>query len=170
MPRTLTVCRQGLPVVAAVVLLTACGGSGNNDSASSSSKASSSASETKADAAGSEFCTKAAAVESNVGSAVTDQSDPASIPKALQQAVAEIRAIDPPNEISADWKALADGVEQLAAAFADVNFGDQAAVATFEQKAADLESKLSGASANVEKYLSEKCGLTVPSESAAPTS
>ena len=170
MRRTLTVCRQGLPVVAAVVLLTACGGSGNNDSASSSSKASSSASETKADAAASEFCTKAAAVESNVGSAVTDQSDPASIPKALQQAVAEIRAIDPPNEISADWKALADGVEQLAAAFSNVNFGDQAAVATFEQKAADLESKLSGASANVEKYLSEKCGLTVPSGSAAPTS
>src|SRR3954467_15341077 len=133
MRRTLTVCRHGLPVVAAVVLLTACGGSGNNDSASSSSKASSSASETKADAAGSEFCTKAAAVESNVSSAVTDQSDPASIKQALQNAVAQIRAIDPPSEISSDWTALADGVEQLAAAFSDVDLRDQGAVATFEQ-------------------------------------
>ena len=43
-------------------------------------------------------------------------------------------------------------------------------VASFQQTASDLEAKLSGASANVEKYLSEKCGLTAPSESATPTS
>jgi hypothetical protein len=101
---------------------------------------------------------------------MANQSDPASIPKALQQAVTEIRAIDPPNEISSDWKALADGVEQLAAAFANVNFSDQGAVATFEQKASALEAQLSGASANVQKYLTEKCGLTVPGGSASPTS
>jgi hypothetical protein len=170
MRRTLPLVRHGVTVVAAVVLLTACGGSGKNDSASSSSKAGSSASETSPRAAGSEFCKKAAAVESNVSSAVTDQSDPATIPKALQDAVAQIRAIDPPSEIAADWSKLADGVEQLAAAFANVNFSDQSAVARFEQTASNLESQLSGASANVEKYLSEKCGLTTPSQSAAPTS
>jgi hypothetical protein len=170
MRRTLTVCQQGLSVAAAVVLLTACGGSGKDDSASSSSAASSSASETSANAAGSEFCTKAAAVEANVSSAVADQSDPASIPQALRAAVAQIRAIQPPHEIATDWSALADGVEQLAAAFASVDLKDANAVATFEQKASELETRLSGASANVEKYLTDKCGLTAPSESAAPTS
>jgi hypothetical protein len=170
MRRTRTGCRHGLTVAAAVVLLSACGGSGKDDSASSSSTARSSASETSADAAGSEFCTKAAAVEANVSSAVTDQSDPASIPRALQAAVAQIRAIDPPSEIASDWSALADGVEQLAAAFASVNLSDQGAVASFEQKASELETRLSGASANVERYLTDRCGLTAPSESAAPTS
>jgi hypothetical protein len=170
MRRTLTVCRHGLSVVAAVALLTACGGSGKDDSASSSSTGRSSASETSANAAGSKFCTQAAAVEAHVSAAVTDQSDPASIPRALQAAVTEIRGIDPPREIARDWSALADGVEQLAAAFASVDFRDQNAVATFERKASDLQTRLSGASANVEKYLTEKCGLTAPSESATPTS
>jgi hypothetical protein len=158
--------RAGLSLAAAAVLLTACGGSGKDNSASSSSRTS--ASKTSAEAAGSKFCTQAAAIESSVGSAMANQSDPNSIKQALQTAVAQIRGIDPPNEIASDWTALADGVEQLATAFANVNFTDQAAVASFEQTASQLESKLTGASANVEKYLSEKCGLTAPT--AAPTS
>jgi|1185.fasta_scaffold259890_2 hypothetical protein len=170
MRRNSLVSRAGLSLVAAVVLLTGCSGSGKDDSASSSSKAGSSASRTGAEAAGSEFCTKAAAIESSVGSAMANQSDPNSIKEALQTAVAQIRAIDPPSEIASDWTALADGVEQLATAFANVNFADQAAVSSFEQTASSLESQLSGASANVEKYLSQKCGLTVPTESASPTS
>src|SRR6476661_10023449 len=165
MRRTPTVYRAGVSVAAAVVLLTACGGSDKNSSASSSSKASASASETTASAAGSEFCTKAAAIESSVTSAVADQADPSSIPQALRTAVAQIRAIDPPQEISTDWNALADGVEQLAAAFASVDFKDQAAVASFQQTASNLETQLSGASAHVEKYLKEKCGLSAPSGS-----
>jgi hypothetical protein len=169
MRRAVPAHRVGLSVAAAVVLLTACGGSGNDHSASSSSTTSSSASTTAA-AAGSEFCTQAAAIESSVGSAVTDSSDPASVKQALQTAVAKIRAIHPPSEIASDWSALADGVEQLATAFANVNVSDQAAVASFEQTASNLEKQLSGASANVEKYLSDKCGLTIPSQSAAPTS
>ena len=168
MRRTSTVYRAGVSVAAAVVLLTACGGSDKNNSASSSGKAG--ASETTAGAAGSEFCTKAAAIESSVTSAVANQADPSSIPQALRTAVAQIRAIDPPSEIASDWSALAGGVEQLATAFAGVDLRDQGAVASFEQTANDLEARLSGASANVEKYLSDKCGLTTPSESATPTS
>jgi hypothetical protein len=170
MRRTVAVYRTGLSVAAAVVLLTGCGGSGKDNTAASSSETGSSASETGADAAGSEFCTKAAAIESSVTSAVTDESDPASIPQALQKAAAQIRAIDPPGEIASDWSALADGVDQLATAFASVDLKDQGAVASFQQTANDLEARLSGASANVEKYLSDKCGLTTPSESATPTS
>jgi hypothetical protein len=170
MRRTVAVYRAGLTAAAAVVLLSGCGGSGKDNSAASSSAAGTSASETSADAAGSEFCTKAAAIESSVTSAVTDESDPAAIPQALREAAAKIRAIDPPSEIASDWSALAGGVEQLATAFAGVDFRDQGAVASFQQTASDLEAKLSGASANVEKYLSDKCGLTAPSESATPTS
>jgi hypothetical protein len=156
-------------VAAALVLLTACGGSGKDNSASST-KASSSASETTAKAAGSEFCSQAAAVESSVGPAVTSSSDPASVKQALQTAVAKIRAIHAPSEISADWTALADGVEQLATAFGNVDFKDPSAVASFQATAGNLEKQLSGASANVEKYLSDKCGLKIPTQSAAPTS
>jgi uncharacterized alpha-E superfamily protein len=170
MLRSLPIVRTGLSVAAALVLLTACGGSDKGNSASSSTKAGSSASETSAQAAGSEFCTKAAAIQSSVTSAVTDQSNPASIQQGLQAAVTQIRAIDPPSEIASDWSALADGVEKLAAAFANVDFNDQAAVASFQQTATQLETQLSGASTNVEKYLSEKCGLTLSTESAAPTS
>ena len=170
MRRARAVHRVGLSVAAALVLLTACGGSGKDNSASSSTKASSSASETTAKAAGSEFCSQAAAVESSVSSAVTDESNPASIQQALQTAVSKIRAIHPPSEISSDWTALADGVEQLATAFGNVNFKDPNAVASFQATANNLEQRLSGASANIEKYLSDKCGLTIPSQSAAPTS
>jgi hypothetical protein len=168
MRRTLIASRAGIAVTAAVVLLTACGGSDAKDSSSAASTTKASAS--SASAAGSEFCTKAAAIEASVGSAVGDQADPSSIPQALQAAAAQIRSIDPPSEIAADWTALAGGVEQLATAFAAVDFTDQNAVAKFEAQAGQLESQLSGASANVEKYISEKCGITAPTGATAPTS
>jgi hypothetical protein len=170
MLRSLPIVRTGLSVAAALVLLTACGGSDKGNSASSSTKAGSSASATSAQAAGSEFCTKAAGLAANLGSAVVNQSDPAAAQQGLRAAVTQIRAIDPPSEIASDWSALADGVEQLANASAGVDFNDPSAVATFQQTATQLETKLSGASTNVEKYLSEKCGLTSSTESAAPTS
>jgi hypothetical protein len=170
MRRTRAAYRTGLSVAAALVLLTACSGSDEQSSASSSSRSSSSASETSAGAAGSEFCTQAAAIESSVSSAVTDESDPAAIQQALQTAVTQIRGIEPPSEIASDWSALADGVEQLATAFGNVDFNDPAAVASFQQTANALQTQLSGASTNVENYLTEKCGLTAPSQPAAPTS
>jgi hypothetical protein len=169
MRRTLTVCRHGFPLAAAVVLLTACGGSGNDDASSSSSAPTSGAAETGAADADSEFCTQAAGIEQTVGATLNDQSDPTSIPQALQTAATQIRAIDPPQEIAGDWKALADGVDQIAAAVAGVDFSDPNAVATFEKQVGQLESQLSGASTNVENYLSEHCGLG-GSGSAAPSS
>jgi hypothetical protein len=170
MRRTLPGYRTGLSVAAALVLLTACSGSKNGTSASSSTKASSSASETTAAEAGSEFCTQAAGLASSLGSAVADQSNPAAAEQGLQAALTAIRAIHPPSEIASDWSALASGLEQLATAAANVNFSDQAAVASFEQTVSGLESQLNGASTNVENYLRDKCGLTAPSESASPTS
>ena len=171
MRRTLTVCRGGLSVAAAVVLLSACGGSGDEPESTAASETSSSASESEAPEAGSEFCTEAASIEERVSSTLNDQSDPAALPQALNQAAAEIRAIDPPDEIAADWEALAGGIEQIAAAFAQVNFNDPNALATFEAQVGQLQTQLESASTNVETYLREECGIdTEDSEPASPTS
>ena len=171
MRRTLTVFRSGLSVAAALVLLSACGGSDENSDSSASSETSASETESEAPAADSEFCTEAASIEDRVSSTLNDQSDPAALPQALQQAADEIRAIDAPPEIASDWEALAGGVEQIAAAFAQVNFNDPNALATFEAQVGQLQTQLESASTNVETYLREECGIdTDGSEPASPTS
>ena len=170
MRRTLTVCRAGLSAAAVVILLSACSGSGDDTSASSSSSPTS-ASETSAAAqGGSEFCTKAATVESTIASALANQSDVAAVSQTLQTAVAQIRAIDPPAEIATDWTALAGGIEQIAGAFGSIDASNPSAVATFQQQAAALESQLSGPAANVQNYLAKSCGLGTPTATSAPAS
>jgi hypothetical protein len=170
MRRTLPACRTGLSVAAAVVLLSACGGSDEGSSASSTSEATSSASESSADAAGSEFCTEAAGIQEKVGASF-DEQDPASLGLALQEGASEIRGIEPPAEIAADWNALADGLDQIAAAFAEVDLNDPAAQQALGEKIAELEGPLDTASTNVETYLRDECGLELDSgESAAPSS
>ena len=169
--RILTACRSGLSVAAAVVLLSACGGSDEEGSASGSSESGSSASESSAGSADSQFCTEAAAIQETVGSTLNDQSDPAALPQALQDAATEIRAVEAPPEIAADWSALADGVEQIATAFSSIDFNDPNALATFQTEVGQLQAELTTASTNVETYLREECGLQVdPGESAAPSS
>ena len=168
--RILTACRSGLSVAAAVVLLSACGGS--DDTASGSSETSASASESSAGAADSQFCTEAAAIQERVGSTLNEQSDPAALPQALQEAATEIRAVEAPPEISADWNALADGVEQIATAFGSIDFNDPNALATFQAEVGQLQAELTTASTNVENYLRDECGLEIDEsgESAAPSS
>ena len=100
----LLVCRTGLSAAAALVLLTACGGSGNDAKESSAAAdTTSSASETSADAAGSDFCAEAAGVQERVGATFSGASDPNSLPDVLKAAAAEIRDIEPPDEIATDW-------------------------------------------------------------------
>jgi hypothetical protein len=165
MSRTLTACRTGLSVAAAVVLLTACGGSDSNDAESS---ASSSTAESSAPQAGSEFCTEAATIEERIGSTF-DSQDPTALAQAAQEAAAEIRAIEPPDEIADDWAALASGVEQIGQALSAIDFNDPNALATFQEQIGQLQTDLTTASNNVQTYLAEECGIE-PSESAAPTS
>jgi hypothetical protein len=170
MRRTLPVCRTGLSMAASFVLLTACGGSGNDDSASAAGGSTSGASETSTGAGGSEFCTEAAAVQERVGATFSEGSDPTSLPQVLQAAATEIRAIEAPEEIASDWASFADGIEQIATA-AQVDFADQAAVATFQQQAAELQQQYGTSFTNVENYLTDECGLTdTPTETSAPTS
>jgi len=163
MRRTLTACRDGIAVTAAVVLLSACGGA---DDPESSGASQTSAPESSADAAGSEFCERAGSIEERVGSTLEDQSDLANLPQALEDAAAEIRAIDPPPEIASDWDALAAGVEEIAAAFGEFDLSDPEALATFEARVTELEGRLDSASTNVENYLRDECGI----EPSSPTS
>src|SRR4051812_29831557 len=114
MRSSLTVWRTGLSAAAAFVLLTACGGGDSKDSSASgqSTTPSSASQTTTADAAGSDFCKQAAAVQERVGATFTGSSDPANLPAVLKEAASQIRAIDPPAEIASDWKSFADGIEQ----------------------------------------------------------
>ena len=171
----LPVCRSGLSVAAAVVLLTACGGSDGEDSASSESGAAgSSAAETPSESPGgatdSEFCADAADLQDQIGSTFTGQSDPNTLPTVLQSAVEQIRQVEPPAELEADWTLFGDGIEQVAAAAAEVDFNDQNAVTAFQQEIAGLQADFGEAFTNVDTYLGEECGIgTEGADPAAPT-
>jgi hypothetical protein len=168
MRRSLTACRTGVSVIAAVVLLSACGGSDGKDASSS---ASSSSSESSAPQADSTFCTEAASIQDRIDSTLDNQSDPTALPQALHEAAKEIRAIKPPAEIADDWAALAAGVDQIATAFGSIDINDPSALATFQQQIGQLQTDLATASSHVQKYLADQCGIEMtPSESASPTS
>jgi hypothetical protein len=174
MRRTLTVCRTGLTVAAAVLVLTGCGGS-SDTSASASSAASSgpssSSSGTSAEAADSPFCTQAADALTALQQALSAQGDAASQAPGLQQAADAVRAIQAPSEIAADWTAVADGIEQIAQAFGGADGNDPASKAALQQRATEIFGQLSGPATNVQNYLAEKCGLgTVATGSASPSS
>jgi hypothetical protein len=171
MRRTLTACRTGIAVAAAVVLLAACGSDGDGSSSPQASETSAEATESSAPEEDSEFCREASTIQQRVDSTLTDQSDLDALPQTLQAAAAEIRAIEPPDEIAADWEALAGGVEQIAAALGSLDFDDPNALATFQEQIGRLQADLGTASTNVQNYLSEQCGIDMePSESASPSS
>jgi hypothetical protein len=147
---------------AAVVLLVGCGG---GDSSTGSSATSSAAESTTA-AGADDFCTQAAGIDTRVDSALADlgPGDP-SLPDAFRQIAAELRGIDPPDEIAADWDALAGGLDRIGDAVADIDITDPDSLAALD----DIEGDLSTASSNVQKYLREECGIDT-SDPAAPTS
>src|SRR4051812_37564420 len=158
MRRTLAACRSGAAVAAAVVLLTACGGS-DDDSAASSSSSDTSASETSASGADSAFCSEAGAALNQVEPAFSGGDDPDALATALQQAADQVRTIDPPSEIEKDWNALADGIEQYAQAFADVNPTDPASATELQQRTSEIIGNLTTSATNVQNYLSDTCGI-----------
>jgi hypothetical protein len=174
MRRTLSLVRSGVAAAAAVVLLTACGGSDDDTTASeTSSSSTSSASETAentAPQADSEFCTEAAAIQERVTASLSgpDQSDLGQI---FQQASEEIRAIEPPADIAADWASFADGIQRFAE-ISQIDFEDPNAYAQWQAEAQQIQTEFGPAFANVQTYLATECGLTddEATESASPTS
>jgi hypothetical protein len=175
----LTLLSRGLAASAAAVLLTACGGDeAPEDSDASPSESSAPATspesepEGEAPAADSEFCTESQELLNGLGAAFTEQTDPASVEGAFQEAADGFRSVEPPAEIEDDWATLADGLEEYAAAFADLDESDPESVTEFQQRTTALQGDLTAAATGVESYLNEQCGIDTdqePTES-APTS
>ena len=139
---------------AAILLLAACG---DDEGAASGSRAGSGAAETSVAGGESEFCTRAAQLDQRVESALSDlEGAGASVRDAFEQLAEELRAMEPPEAIASDWEALAGGVDQLAAAFAEFDITDPDSLAALE----DAEQRLTTASDNVETYLRDECGIT----------
>jgi hypothetical protein len=147
MGSTFSAFRSGLPV-AAVLLLSACGGSGSDQPAAATTSA-----------ATSRFCTQAVSIQQRIGSTVQDPAQQANLPTVLKETASEIRAINAPPEIAADWSALADGAEQLSAVIGSVDPNQPTAFAGIEQQLNDVTSRLTGASTNVSNYLQNTCGI-----------
>ena len=175
MRRTLILCRSGLAAAAAVVLLTACGGSDGDGTAaeSSTSTSSSSAAETTentAPQADSEFCTEAAAIQERVQASLVDPNT-ADLGQIFTTAAEEIRAIEPPADIAADWASFADGIQRFAE-ISQIDFEDPNAYAQWQAEAQQIQTEFGPAFANVQTYLATECGLTddEATESASPTS
>ncbi len=176
---SLALASRAAAAVAAVVLLSACGGGdGDGDATSSSGSASSSAAETSEPTEGtaesseapegdSEFCTQSQALLDDLGSAFSDQSDPTSVETAFSQAAEGFRSVEPPAEIEQDWTTLADGLDEYAAAFAELDQADPESVSEFQQRTTSLQGDLTGAATNVETYLNDECGIDTDAEPSA---
>jgi hypothetical protein len=158
--RTLSLSRAGVAGAAAVILLAACGGDDGGESATDSpataSPAESSAAETTATSGAEDFCTQAAGIDERVDEALADlEGNDPSVAEAFRQIAEELRAIEAPDEIAADWSALAGGLDRLSESFADFDVTDPESLAAMEK----AEGDLSRASSNVENYLRDECGI-----------
>ena len=150
--RTLITCHTALTGAAAVVLLAACGG-GNSGADSTATE---SAAETTPGSGEADFCTQAAGIDERVDDALADlEGNDPSVAEAFRQIADELRAIKAPDEIATDWNALTSGLDRLSESFADFDVTDPESLAAMEQ----AEGDLSEASANVETYLRDECGI-----------
>jgi thioesterase domain-containing protein len=147
---------------AALLVLPACGGSSDDTGSAATSSSSSAAATTESSAAAddSEFCQQAQAALDANNQAVTDaQSDPSQLSSILTQATDQLEAVTPPDAIASDWQTLVDAGRQLAEATAGVDLttpeGQQQVAGTLQEIGTTVEP----ASANVQSYLSENCGI-----------
>lgn len=153
MPSPSSARRRGL-AVAAAVLVSGCSGSGGSGGSGSGGAPAAESSD-----AGAGFCTEAASIQERVGSTVNDPAQQGRLPEVLQETATEIRDIEAPAEISADWNALADGAAELSAVIGSVDPSRPDAFAGIEQQLDDVTSRLTGASTNVSNYLRDECGI-----------
>jgi hypothetical protein len=141
--------------VAVAVLLAACGG--DDPPADSAGPATTAAStETSAAAGGGDFCGQAAGIDQRVDAALSDlEGDDPSVADAFRQLATDLRGLDAPAAISADWAALSSGLDRMAQAFTDLDLTDPDSLDALDQ----AEGDLSTASSNVESYLRDECGI-----------
>jgi hypothetical protein len=156
MPRTehriSYLCRAGAAGALALGLLTACGSGESDDPPAAGGPAQSST----APADGGDFCSRAAGIDERVDSALSDLgNEDASLTDAFRQIAVELRGIEAPAAITADWTSLADGLDRIADALSDFDVTDFDSLERLEQAEGDLTT----ASANVDDYLSDECGI-----------
>ena len=166
MSRSPIPCRAGVAAAAAVVLLAACGGDGGDSAGDATpipSAAETAAAGTASASGDEDFCSQAAGLDERVDEALSGigDGDP-SVTDAFRQIAGELRAVEAPAPIAADWEALAGGLDRMADAFTDLDITDPDSLTALE----DVEGQLSTASENVDTYLREECGI---GSSATPT-
>jgi hypothetical protein len=151
--RTLSACPAVVAGIAAAVLLTACGG--DDPPADSAATAGADAEETTGASGEGDFCSQAAGIDERVDAALEGSEDDPSVPDAFRRLAEEFRAMDAPDAISADWEAMAGGLDRMADAFADVDITDPESLTALEE----AEGELTSAAANVEDHLRDECGI-----------
>jgi hypothetical protein len=146
--------RAAVAGAAVAVLLTACGGDDSPTTAGAPETARAAGGSTDA-AAVDAFCGEAEDLDQRVDSALSDLDggDP-SVVDAFRQIATELRGITAPAQISADWTAMAAGLDRMADAFADLDITDLDSLDSLD----DAEGDLTEASTRVEDYLSDECG------------
>jgi hypothetical protein len=151
-------CRAGVAAAAAVVLLAACGGDGG-DPGEAAGAASPAATTTAGSATASgeeDFCAQAAGLDERVDEALAGiGDDDPSVTDAFRQVAEEVRVVEAPAPIAADWEALAGGLDRMADAFTDLDVTDPESLTALE----DAEGRLSTAGDNVDAYLRDECGI-----------
>ena len=153
--RALSACRAVTAGAAVAVLLAACGGDDTPaDSAGSATSAAGTA--TSAASGDGDFCDQAAGIDERVDAAMSDlEGDDPSVADAFRQLATELRGLEAPAAISADWEALSGGLDRMAQAFTDLDLTDPDSLDALDQ----AEGDLSTASDNVETYLRDECGI-----------
>lgn len=143
--------RAGVGGAAAVLLLTACGG----EDPEPSSAATSAAEQGSAGEDATEFCAQAGDIDARVDAALSDLEGDVSLADGFTRLAEELRGIQAPEAIVADWTALADGLDRVAAAVGTVDLTDLDSLEALDQAASGLD----GPSDNVDRYLEDECGI-----------
>jgi hypothetical protein len=148
--RDLHLFRVGVAGAAAVVLLAACGG-GDGSGAGSPDATQATAAE---EGTTGDFCDRAAGIE-RVDAALDDAEGDPSIAEAFRTIADDLRAIEAPEPITADWASMAAGLDRMADAFGQVDVTDLDSLEVLEQ----AEGDLSEASDRVDDHLGDECGI-----------
>jgi hypothetical protein len=150
--RDLQLFRVGVAGAAAVVLLAACGDGGS--SGAESPETTRAAGEATGEGAG-DFCDRAAGIDERVDAALEDMEGDPSIADAFRQIADDLRAVEAPEPITADWGSMAAGLDRMADAFEQVDVTDLDSLEVLEQAEGDLTE----ASSRVDDYLGDECGI-----------
>ena len=148
--------RVGLGGAAAVVLLVACGGGTSEDASVSSPSAAEQSDEgAAAPDETADFCSTAAGIDERVDSALSDVEGDPSLTDAFHEMADDLRRIEAPAAIASDWNAMVAGLDRMADAFGQVDVTDLDTLEALDQAEGDLTT----ASDNVDRYLSDECGI-----------